>query len=172
MRGFRIEFVEQRRRPATWIVLAAAVVFLTWSWSRFEERSEAAKLAAAADTVATKVAPVDDPRRAQEQADARSRQEALDYPWPDIMTELEAIADDDTSVLRFEHVRSDGVTHVTIQTKNFESLERSLAQVRRIAPPSHRWTIVSTSRDTADALHPLRAELSAKTTEAASSSVK
>jgi len=158
MRGFRIEFVERRRRRAAWVVLAVSVGFFAWSWNHFEERSEAAKLAAAA---AAKPAAVDDPPEVQQQADARLRRRALDYPWPAVLTELEAFADQDTSVLRFEHLRSDENTRVTIRTKDFTSLEHALARVRRVALPGREWKIVSTSRDATDASHPLHAELTA-----------
>ncbi len=157
MRGFRIEFVRRPRRPATWILLVLSACFFIWSWNRFEDRSEATRLAVAA---AIKPPPTaDDPREAQEQADAVSRREALAYPWPGILGELEAFADQDTTVLRFEHTRNDGSTRVTIQTKDFTSLEHALARVRRVAHAGRQWRIASTSRDTTDAAHSLHAEL-------------
>jgi len=156
MRGFRIEFVKPRRRPATWVMLAVSAGFFAWSWNHFEESSEAARLAAA---VLAKPAAVDDSREAQELADARSRTRALDYPWPAILIELEAFADQNTSVLRFEHARSDENTRITVRTKDFTSLERALARVRSVAPAGHQWRIVSTTRDATDASYPLLAEL-------------
>jgi len=160
MRGFRIEFVARSRQPAAWALLALAVGFLAWSWNRFEEQSDAARLANV-EALAKQPATINDPRQAQNEADAGARRQALGYPWLTILAELEALPDENTSVLRFEHLRGDGTTRVTVQTRDFGSLERSLARVRKVAPATQQWRIVSTSRDTTDALHPLRVELAA-----------
>ena len=158
MRGFRIDFVARRRQPAAWVLLALSIGFLAWSWNRFEEQSDAARLATA-EAVTKQPTSINDPRQAQNDADARARKQALDYPWLAILAELEALPDEHTTVLRFEHLRGDGTTRVTVQTKDFSSLERSLARVRKVALATHQWRIVSTSRDTTDTLHPLRVEL-------------
>jgi hypothetical protein len=90
---------------------------------------------------------LDDSRAAQYESDVLERKDAMNHQRPAVLMELEAFSDQETSVLPFEHLRSDGTTRVTIQTRDFSSLERSLARVRRVAVVRHQLRIVSTSRD-------------------------
>lgn len=133
----------------TWVAFGLATLFFAWSAKLYLDASGANSGPPAVAPDTRNADPEATKRRALEKEQATNTSAALSAPWPEVIRALEAIADDRTSVLRFEYRASTGETHVSARSDNFTSIQRSLERSRAAVEGRMAWKLAAISREEA-----------------------